>query len=205
MRKYTKNRKVQGVGINDADYGVTKHEKINGKCVQVWVCPFYETWKSMIERCYSEKFKSKLPSYVGCSACDEWLTFSNFKAWMETQDWEGKHLDKDLLKEGNKVYCPEYCIFVDGKINTFVTDSGNTRGEYMIGVYWNKPRGKFMAQCNNPFTGKREYLGLFTDELEAHLVWKARKHQHACALADSEYCTDSRLAESLSVRYVRGH
>ena len=41
-----KTRLIQGVGINDADYHVTQNE--NGK--QVWVCPYYETWKSMLMR-----------------------------------------------------------------------------------------------------------------------------------------------------------
>ena len=45
-----KNRKlVCGVGINDADYVVTKQETIgyvDGKQKQklIWRCPFYKTW-----------------------------------------------------------------------------------------------------------------------------------------------------------------
>ena len=194
-----RNRLVFGVGINDADYNVCEHYIVDGKDKIVWVCPFYQTWKSMLKRCYSEK---EYPTYKGCSVCDEWLIFSNFKRWMEQQDWQGKQLDKDLLIEGNKVYSPETCIFVDQVINKFVTDSGAARGEYMIGVYWRKHVGKFVSQCSNPFTCKREHLGYFTDELTAHLVWKARKHELACQLADSQYCTDPRLAEVLRTRYL---
>ena len=72
----------------------------------------------------------------------------------------------------------------------------------MIGVSWNKSAGKYQAECSNPFICKSEYLGIFTDELEAHLTWKARKHELACMLADSEYCNDPRLAEALRTRYL---
>ena len=201
-RLHKRNRLVQGVGINDADYVTEKKETINGKYVRVWICPFYRTWTNMLERCYSEKYHQRQPTYKGCKVCDEWLIFSNFKKWMEQQDWEGKQLDKDLLVEGNKVYSPNTCIFVDHKINSFVIDRAASRGEYMIGVHWDKYANKFIAQCGNPFTSKPEYLGLFADELEAHLTWKARKHKLACQLADSEYCNDPRLAEVLRTKYL---
>ena len=200
--KLMKRKLIFGVGINDADYNVYEHAIVDGKDKIVWTCPFYRTWKNIIQRCYSEKYQSKYLTYKGCSTCDEWLTFSIFKAWMETKDWKGKQIDKDLLKEGNKVYCPEYCIFVDSKINSFVTDSGAARGEHMIGVCWYKAASKFISHCSNPFTGKKEYLGLFTNELEAHLAWKKRKHEIACQLAESELVSDPRLAEVLKVRYL---
>lgn len=198
MGKVRKSKKlIRGFGINDADYDVTRYE--DGKKVS---CYFYQTWKNMLERCYSEKKQVERPTYRGCTVCDEWLTFSNFKAWMEQQEWRGKQLDKDLLKDGNKVYCPEWCIFVDRKINSFVTDSGASRGKYMIGASWDKASNKFASNCNNPFTSKQEKLGYFTDELQAHLAWKARKHELACELADSDLVTDPRLSEVLRTRYL---
>ena len=194
---YKRSKKVHGVGINDSDYNVAIRR--GGKVV--WRCPYYNTWAGMLQRCCSDKLKSRHPTYNNCSVCEEWLTFSNFKAWMEQQDWEGKQLDKDLLKVGNKVYCPEWCIFVERVVNSFVTDRVNARGDCMLGVFQRKTTNKFVAQCCNPFTGKQEHLGVFTDELEAHLVWKTRKHQLACELADSDLVTDERLAEALRTRY----
>ena len=198
-----KNKKlIYGIGINDADYVVTQHAKENNKYKMVWRCPLYRAWRSMIKRCYSDKYHQTHPTYIGCSVCDEWLTFSNFKSWMKKQDWERKHMDKDLLIQGNKIYSPETCLFVDAKINTFVTDSGAIRGECMIGVSWKQDRNKFQSQCRNPFTGKKEFLGYFRDELEAHLAWKAKKHEMACLLVDSKYCTSPIVAQALRTRYI---
>ena len=196
---------VYGVGINDADYVVEKKETIeeNGKRKQrlVWRCPFYQTWKSMLERCYSAKYQKRQPTYKGCSVSEEWKTFSNFRAWMETQDWEGKQLDKDLLFEGNKVYSANTCAFVTRMVNMFTTDSGATRGEWMIGIYWNKVASKFQSQCRNPFTKKRERLGLFTSEQEAHNAWAKRKLELAHELAAIQ--TDPRVAKALIDRYSK--
>ena len=91
---------VCGVGINDADYAVVEWETIgyvNGKQNQkrVWECPYYKVWGSMLKRCYSDKYQERYQTYKGCTVSEEWLTFSNFKNWMEKQDWEGKHLDKE--------------------------------------------------------------------------------------------------------------
>lgn len=49
-----KGKLVQGVGVNDADYPVTKEEVINGKRKYVWVCPYYARWRSLLGRCYSK-------------------------------------------------------------------------------------------------------------------------------------------------------
>ena len=203
MNTIKKKATVYGVGINDADYAVKKMETIgyvNGKRKQrlVWECPFYRVWKSMLERCYSDKAQDKHPTYKGCSVSEEWNTFSNFRGWMVEQDWEGKQLDKDLLIEGNKVYSASTCVFVTPSVNYFILDSGATRGEWMIGVYWD--RGKFKSLCSNPFTKKQEHLGRFTCEQEAHQAWLKRKLELAKELAAIQ--TDQRVADALVKRYL---
>lgn len=194
---------VHGVGINDADYVVQKFETIieNGKRNRklIWICPFYQAWINMLNRCYSIKFQDKRPTYRGCSVSEEWLTFSVFKNWMEKQDWQDKQLDKDLLFDGNKVYSPETCVFVTRTVNSFTTDSGAARGEWLIGVYWNKGANKFMSMCSNPFTKKQEYLGLFECEQEAHQAWLKRKLELAKELAAIQ--PYPRVAEALINRY----
>lgn len=197
---------VLGVGINDADYPVQRKETIGyvgGKqrFKLVWACPFYQVWAAMLKRCYSANFQKKRPTYAGCTATDEWHSFSKFRAWMEKQDWQGKSLDKDLLFEGNKVYSPETCVFVTTMVNGFTTDSGAARGEWMIGAHWNKNAGKFLAQCSNPFTKKNEYLGLFTNEQQAHNAWLKRKTELAHELAEIQ--EDPRVAKALVDRYSK--
>lgn len=197
-------RLVQRVGINDANYVTQKFEQlgyVNGKQKQrlIWTCPYYKTWSNMLKRCYSIKTQNNQPTYKGCSVTEEWLTFSNFRSWMEKQNFEGMHLDKDLLIEGNKVYSPETCIFVSGMVNTLTTDCNATRGELLIGVTWNKLVEKFQAQCCNPFTKKQEHLGLFTCEQEAHEAWLKRKLELAKELGAIQ--TDERIAEALIDRY----
>lgn len=195
---------VYGVGINDADYSVHLFETsytIDGKrkVKLKWKCPYYSRWKDMLMRCYSLKCLQRHPTYRDCYVCDEWLVFSNFKAWMEQQDWEGKHLDKDLLIEGNKVYSPNACVFIDQKLNKFLLECYSSRGEYPIGVSWNKRLGKFVATCNNPITGKSEHLGVFIYPNEAHLAWKQTKHKFALDLANTQ--KDPRVVKALINRY----
>ncbi len=193
------NKMLFGVGINDASY-VTKHFKtIEGKKKLVWYCLIHSTWYSMLSRCYSEQAKTKYKSYENCSVCNEWLTFSNFKAWMDTQDWQGKQLDKDLLHRGNKIYSPESCLFVEPIVNYFIIEQSNRRGNYPIGVSWHKGIGKFVSSCSNPFSGKKEHLGTFSCQKLAHSAWLKRKRELAIQLAGTQ--SDKRVAESLMVRY----
>jgi hypothetical protein len=186
---------VHGVGANDADYVVKP--TINGRQV---ACPLYQTWRGMLERCYDPKFQAKRPSYIGCSVVPEWHSFMAFRVWMIKQDWQGRQLDKDLLIQGNKAYGPDACVFVSAKLNSFTTDSAATRGEFPLGVSWHEQRGKFMAQCCNPFTGRREYLGYFTCPDEAHEAWRSRKHELSLQLAEQQ--TDPRVAAALATRYL---
>ena len=107
---------VAGVGMNDAEYPVVKFETVGGKRKRVWVCPYYQVWMNMLNRIYSghpsnEAYKRNI------SVCKQWLTFSIFKRWMESQDWADKQLDKDL-KLGRE-YSPANCVFVSEEVNMF--------------------------------------------------------------------------------------
>jgi hypothetical protein len=186
---------VQGVGINDSDYKV--QPRLNGKVV---FCPFYRAWLNMINRCYCPKSVARNPTYLGCSVISEWLTFSCFRGWMIKQDWLGKHLDKDLLIPGNKLYSPETCVFIPASINKFLTDRPLHRGEWPLGVYLEHRTNKFRAGCKNPFTKKNVKLGRFTSAEHAHKAWRQHKHELACQLAEQQ--SDTRVAEALRKRYL---
>ncbi len=115
---FTKERRlkklVYGVGINDADYKVNTLSPSGDKWLR---CPIYTQWKNMMARCYGKSTHKRQPTYVGCSVHPEWHSFTRFRGWMVTQDWEGKQLDKDFRVNGNKVYGPDTCIFLSRKAN----------------------------------------------------------------------------------------
>lgn len=165
-----KRKLKYGVALNDADYQISK--LIQGKKV---ICPYYNVWDKMLKRCYSKSSLKSKPSYVGCKVCEEWLTFSNFKAWMEGKDWEDRELDKDILGNG-KIYSPETCIFITPRLNRFLTNSKSSRGDYRIGVDYVEEYGKYRSRCSNPFSkGKWFSLGLYLTEEEAYRAWLVKK------------------------------
>lgn len=201
MKVYKRNKLVSGVGINDADYPVHTCEVVDGKWKITWKCPFYIKWQGMIERCYSKSFKIKHPSYAACISVPEWILFSNFKSWMQTQDWEGKELDKDLLFKGNKIYGPDTCIFVDSRVNNFIVERQARRGNYPIGVILVKrPKSApYRANCKSVVTRKIQYLGNYSTPEEAHAAWLTFKLEQAYILAAEQ--TDERVSKALIDRY----
>jgi len=172
---------VQGHGTNDAWFHTCP--RINGK--RVFYKP-YQTWSHMLRRCYDSKLHEKYPTYIGCIVCDEWLTFSSFEKWMLTQDWQGIALDKDIIKQGNKVYCPEYCRFISQALNSLLTANNAVRGLYPLGVHWHKARKKYIAEVN--IGGKKKHLGLFKTVPEAKSAYDKAKyaeiHRHAMMQSD---------------------
>ncbi len=149
----------------------------------------------MLMRCYSEKYQAKAPTYAGCTVCDEWLMFSNFKGWMQTQNWLGLHLDKDILIRGNKIYRPEACAFVTLETNNFLLDARRRGENWLVGA--NKmPKGnRIRGRCRNPFNGKTEHLGTFDCMADAHDAWIKRKTELARLLAEKE--VDQRIKSAL--------
>jgi len=191
---------IFGVGINDANYKATTYQVINGKSTLIWRCPYYVAWSGMFVRCYSKSYQSRRPSYLGCTVDSRWHRFSEFRVWMEHQDWEGKELDKDILVKGNKIYSPETCAFVDAMTNSFLLDCRTLMNKLPIGVTMSKNNNKFRAQCNNPFTGKRDHIGSFGTQEEAHTAWFSRKREHAYMLAALQ--KDKRVSGSLISRFA---
>ena len=152
-------RRYYGIGyIGEGKYKVSENGEHN-KC--------YYTWKSMLGRCYDEKFKEKNPTYKSCKVCDEWHNFQNFAKWYYDNYYEVEgeriHLDKDILVKGNKIYSPENCIFVPERINTLFTKNNSKRGESVIGT--TPVNGKYVALCKliNPETGNsnNKHLGYY--------------------------------------------
>ena len=171
---------VYGVGFNDR----TRPARVDGKRVKE-----YGLWQSMLERCFSEKLQTRYPTYKGCNVSDNFLNYSFFYDWCQEQigfgkvDEKGRYwqLDKDLLFVGNKTYSETACVFVPQEINLFFIDRGNDRGEYPLGVHFDKASGKFKAYCN--VNGSLQHLGRFNTPDEAFTVYKPFKENLCKQLA----------------------
>jgi len=148
---------VHGIGHNDVEGSTTDD---NGK-----MYPCYSKWKAILRR------TATLDNYKDCIICDEWLYFSNFKAWMEQQDWEGKYLDKDLLTGGSKVYSPETCVFVPQYINSIVRNFNNKNG---AGVYTDRS-GHFKVGVY--IDNKQYYGGTYKNLEDARHAWLDTKRR----------------------------
>ena len=159
---------VYGVGIIGTKYPVSE----GGRDTKD-----YALWKRMLERCYSDVYKKKNQTYIGCEVSDNFKYYEYFYEWCNKQigfDVKGWHLDKDLLIKGNKVYSENSCVFIPPEINTLLIKRAASRGEYLIGVTWCKTKKAFVAQVNKN-KGKQEHLGLFTTEIEAFNTYKQAK------------------------------
>ncbi|HFD2033479.1 TPA: hypothetical protein ACF2DD_002056 [Clostridium perfringens] len=152
----------------------------------------YNTWKGILERCYDEKYQEKNPRYIGCTVCDEWLYYPNFKKWYDENYYEVDNqriaLDKDILNKNNKVYSPNNCVFVPQNINTLFVKCNTKRGEYPVGVSWKEKNKKHQAQCqifdieDNKSKGK--YLGLYNTPEEAFQAYKQFKEENIKQVAN---------------------
>lgn len=175
---------VCGVGVNDADYFVQVYDFVHGKKKRVWICPFYMKWNSMLTRCYNKRYQSDKPSYEEFKVAAEWHYFMAFRSWMEKQNWEGKHLDKDLLVSGNKVYTPDTCCFIPNEINVALS-TNKKRGydkELPTGIFFEKESGKYLVQMSK--FGKNKKIGRFKTLEEATLVYKNERESYVKQLAD---------------------
>lgn len=82
----------------------------------------YESWCSMLQRCYSDKFHARNPTYKGCQVDSQWHNLQDFAKWYVGNKYNihGYQLDKDILVEGNRVYSPEFCHLVPSQINSLI-------------------------------------------------------------------------------------
>jgi len=187
-----KNKKLFGVGVNDANYPVYK----NG----VLICPFYKTWKKMLERVYYKSCHEKQPTYSDTSIVSSWLNLSEFTTWMAYEDWWGKELDKDLLGYG-KTYGPDHCCFILDKTNNFLKEPKfeGRNDRLPIGVT-SGGKGRYRATIRDFTINGTKYLGTFGSAREAHLAWLSRKRELALILAEEE--SDLRVKKALRERYM---
>lgn len=108
-------------GINDT----------KGESNQDW----YKVWVNMIRRCT----RSNQKAYDDVSVCFSWLKASNFKNWYDENiyrivsdsDLDRLHLDKDIKHIGNRLYSPDTCYILPGRINHFYVNSNPFMRSYV--------------------------------------------------------------------------
>ena len=148
----------------------------------------YNTWVSMLRRCYDPKLQEREPTYRGCTVCEEWYNFQTFSQWFENNYYEipneSMSLDKDILFKGNKIYSPNTCVFVPQNINVLFIKRNKSRGDYPIGVSYHKQKGKYISNCNFG-NSKSKHLGYFDNPEEAFQVYKKYKENYIKETIDS--------------------
>lgn len=202
--KYLNNPSVFGIGYLGYGRFVPGEKRL--KEGQERLNPdIHRHWRHVLERTVSHR---NIQRYEDCSVVEEWYSLQNFAEWLVEQknglakEENGRlyHLDKDMVCKGNRVYCPEYCVFLPNEVNCFYTrtEIGNTG---YPGVNYIKPATKgakegYIARCH---VGKvRKYLGYYDTAMEAFLQYKKCKEGSAKELASRwEGKVDDRVIEYL--------
>lgn len=156
---------VFGVGyLGEGDAVITINDKRS---------PEYAMWQDMLRRCYDPKYQERNKTYVGCTVHPDWLNFQVFVKWLVNNEYYGLgyELDKDIVKRGNKCYCPKYCRLVPKEINTMVFEKREGSGNLPLGVC--KRRNTYKASIR--MLGKKYHLGTFPTPIEASNAYLTAK------------------------------
>lgn len=142
----------------------------------------YDMWRRMFDRCYS----GKQPAYDDCEVCEEWWNFQNFAKWYREHYYEipgqNMQVDKDWLRVGNRIYCPENCCIVPQIINTcLLTHTKHNESNIPNGVSITTSN-RYKARCS--VEGKRKDLGTYSTIEEAFNVYKEFKIEYIRNLAE---------------------
>lgn len=177
MGRKSANGRVCGLGVYDSSESATSKENLY----------FYDRWRSILERCSAPRQQS----YDNVTLCDEWVYFSNFKKWVLSQNFEGLHLDKDILVRGNRMYHPERCVFVPQYVNNIFRRLKKTDSD--------KPHGVFTDKNNktNPyFTTKICSDGVRRRPVPAtNCIWKCHANWQKSKIETFEFFLDKYLQE----------
>lgn len=141
-------------------YGVATNDMLNQEATKC-----YAVWDGMLQRCYGGNRHIRNPSYLDCRVCDEWLLYSNFKNWFDSNYIEGYELDKDALGGEQKIYSPTTCTFIPKRLNSILS-SKDRRGQ-MTGVMIN-PQSYAVSTT---IDGEHFYIGGFHTAEEAHRAY----------------------------------
>lgn len=152
-------------------------------------------WHGMLTRCYGDDVKYR--SYLDCTVSDNFKNLGYFCNWCLKQvgfNEKGFELDKDLLSKGRKIYSEDTCVFIPKEMNLFLASSKSVRGEFVIGVSFDKASQKFKVASTSWCNDRKGY----SSEWEAFMVFKKAKEAHAKKLANKyKDKVDPRVYEAL--------
>ena len=181
---------VRGVGFNDRKY-ISHIRRIP--------VTEYNLWSSMLNRCYTVSENDK--AYIGCSVSEEFKSYSYFYEWCQNQigfKSGNFHLDKDIIKKGNRVYSPDTCAFVPFDINMLFNSRKSLRGEFPIGVAHMPKFNEYRARIK--MYGRSVHLGYFPTVESAFNAYKVAKEAYVKEIANKfRNDIDPRVYESMMV------
>jgi len=178
-------RLVFNVGHNDSDYTVTPVNKPN--------CQYYVRWRCMLQRCYSAQFQEEFPSYKGLSVYKPWHSFLNFRSWMETQNWQERVLNYNLINPDSKNYNPDSSVFITRSLTGLLSTARKETDFLPVGVTTNKRNPHYEANCR--YGGRRFYLGAFKTIKEADRAHRTFKYSVLMYLCELE--TDKKIKRGI--------
>lgn len=164
-------------------YDFANRKRKNKRAMGVVTPQSRRIWYGIMTRCNQKKRNEKDRAYWDCEICEGWKDYENFRVWFDRNYIPGYQIDKDILKKGNKVYCPEYCCFVPREINLLVKTRGISATKYPPGVYITN-KG-FVAYIS--IKKKQTKLGLYDSAEAAFAKYKEEKEAHIRHVAQEYY------------------
>ena len=131
-------------------------------------------------RCTPGSYQQRThPTYIGCK--NGFPSFNAFVEWHREQPGYclGHEIDKDLLVKGNKVYGLDTCCLIPREINMMVQGPHRSNTGMPVGVYFDKVRGNYQAQC-----GGSNKLGRHPTAESAFAAYKVYKEAKLKELAE---------------------
>lgn len=164
----------------------------------------YSLWVNMLQRC-KESYWKKKPTYTGTTCSENFKDYTFFYEWCNKQvgfsrtNENGRSwcLDKDLLLKDNKFYSEDTCVFIPSMVNNLIVKRDNLRGDYPIGVYFNKRTCRFVARCNIDKIIQK-HIGAYGTPQEAFEAYKLYKETYIKQVAEKyKHQLDPRAYEAL--------
>ena len=123
----------------------------------------YDTWKSMMQRCYNKK----VPNYSkyggrGITVCEEWHDTKTFIEWAEETYIEGMTLDRI---DNDLGYYPNNCRWADKTLQSINQRKSKSNTSGYVGVSYMKKDKVWRARIS--FKNKEIHIGCFMDKMEA--------------------------------------